>query len=63
MSQKDHCNLCDQVIESDVQRLTLTAGVATGDVGSQLNAPFDICPACVKGNTVLQQLMNEAKAS
>jgi hypothetical protein len=60
MSQKDHCDLCDQVIEPDVQRLTLTAGVATGDVGSQLAEPFDICPACVKGNTVLQQFFNEA---
>jgi hypothetical protein len=62
MSQKDHCDLCDAVVPDDVARLTLKAGIGVGNTSTELEQPFDICQACVQGNTVLQQLMNEAKA-
>jgi hypothetical protein len=62
MSQKDHCDLCDDVVPDDVARLTLKAGIGVGNTLTELEEAFDICPACVAAHTVLQQLMNEAKA-
>ena len=60
MSQKDHCDLCDAVIPDDVARLTVKAGIGHGNLLTEMQDAFDICPTCVGAHTVLQQLFNEA---
>ena len=59
MSDKTHCNLCDDVIDPTVQRLTLRVGLWTGDEGIDEERGHDYCRECVSGNKLLKALLFE----
>ena len=59
MSDKTHCNLCDDVIDPTVQRLTLRVGLWTGDEGIDEERGHDYCRECVAGNKFLKALLRE----
>lgn len=61
MSIRVFCDVCDQQIPDEAQRLTLDAQVTTGELGISEPTHLDFCTACIKGIPVLATLFLEAR--
>lgn len=61
MSDKTHCDLCDVVIDADVERLTLKVGTAINNTFREEENAHDICPGCVGRFPLLAELLREFK--
>ena len=59
MSDKTHCDLCDQVIPPTVQHLTLLVGWWAGRDGDDEQEPRDFCPACIAKEPLLARFFNQ----
>lgn len=59
MSDKVHCDRCDNVIPDNVPRLTLQVGVAKGGSFESEEFPHEFCAACTRNDPTLLQLFEE----